>query len=52
MMLGIARGLIRRGLLAGEAPHSLRITEAGMKVDVVSEPNWKPMRVPRWGSGA
>lgn len=46
MMLGVAKGLVRRGLLEGEPPHALRITEAGLGLDLASEPNWKPMRRP------
>jgi hypothetical protein len=41
-ILGICRGLIKRGLLAGEAPHAMRITETGMALDVTSQPKWKP----------
>jgi hypothetical protein len=41
-ILGICRGLIKRGLLAGEAPHAMRITDTGMTLDVTSQPNWKP----------
>lgn len=50
--LSVARGLISRGLLSGEVPHSLRITEAGLKLDVASEPSWKPRKRPRWETGA
>jgi hypothetical protein len=46
MMLGVAKGLVKRGLLTGEAPHALRITEAGMGLDLASELNWKPRRRP------
>ena len=44
MMLAVARGLISRGLLAGEPPHRLRITPAGLALDVEAQPNWKPLR--------
>ncbi|MEW5729313.1 MAG: hypothetical protein AB1918_15905 [Pseudomonadota bacterium] len=45
--LGICRGLIKRGLLGGEAPHDMRITDDGKAFDVTAEPNWKPLRRPR-----
>ena len=45
VMRGIAAGLVKRGLLAGEPPYRLRITDAGKAFDVTAEPNWKPMRV-------
>ncbi len=47
MMLGVARGLIKRGLLAGEAPCDLHITDVGLSFDVTAEPEWRPMREPR-----
>ena len=43
-MLGICRGLIKRGLLAGDPPHDLEITNEGMALDVTEEANWKPAR--------
>ncbi len=43
MMLAVARDLIKRGLLAGEAPHGLRIADAGKVFDVTQEPNWRPL---------
>lgn len=43
MMLAVARDLIKRGLLAGEAPHGLRIADAGKVFDVTKEPNWRPL---------
>ncbi len=46
--VAIAKGLIKRGLLAGEAPHELRITPAGRDLDVTKEPNWKPAPAPRY----
>lgn len=45
--LGICRGLISRGLLAGDAPHDMKITAAGAAIDVTKEPNWKPAKPPR-----
>jgi len=45
IMLGISRGLIKRGLLVGEAPHSLRITAAGLALDITKAPNWRPLGV-------
>lgn len=45
--LGICRGLIKRGLLAGDPPHNLRITPEGMALDVTKEVNWKPAPPPR-----
>ncbi|WP_430912183.1 hypothetical protein [Methylobacterium sp. sgz302541] len=44
VVLGICRGLVKRGLLAGDPPTRLRITEAGSVLDVTQEPNWKPLR--------
>lgn len=44
IMLGVARGLIKRGLLSGKPPYHLRITKAGQAINVSSEPNWKPRR--------
>ena len=32
-------------LLVGEAPHSLRITAAGLALDITKEPNWRPLGV-------
>ena len=43
VMLGICRGLVKRGLLAGDPPTRLRITPAGAALDVMREPNWKPL---------
>lgn len=45
--LGICLGLIKRGLLAGDPPHSLKITTEGMALDVTKEPNQKPAPPPR-----
>jgi hypothetical protein len=39
-LLGISKGLIKRGLLSGAFPHDLRITELGKTVDVTAEPAW------------
>lgn len=46
-VIAICRGLIKRRLLAGEAPHVLQITVAGQQLDVTKEPNWKPAKPPR-----
>ncbi|MGN7126750.1 hypothetical protein [Methylorubrum thiocyanatum] len=43
VMLGICRGLVKRGLLAGDPPTRLRITSAGSALDVTHEPNWRPL---------
>lgn len=51
-MRGVCLGLIKRGLLAGEFPDQLRITEAGRALEVVKEPNWKPLRRPSGADGA
>jgi hypothetical protein len=50
--LGICRGLIKRGLLAGDAPHRLMITDDGLMLDVTKEPNWRPSPPPRREIGA
>lgn len=42
VVLGICRGLVKRGLLSGDPPTRLRITPAGAALDVTQEPNWKP----------
>lgn len=44
VVLGICRGLVKRGLLAGDPPSRLRITPAGSALDLTREPNWKPLR--------
>jgi hypothetical protein len=44
VMLGVVRGLIKRGLLCGNPPYRLRITKAGQTMEVLTEPNWKPLR--------
>jgi hypothetical protein len=40
----ICRGLVSRGLLAGDAPYGMQITDAGIAIDVTNQPNWKPSR--------
>jgi len=42
--LGVAKGLIGRGLLAGKPQGQLTITPAGRDIDVAAQPNWKPFR--------
>lgn len=42
VMLSVAKSLIKKDLLQGDAPHRLQITRAGMALDVKSQPNWKP----------
>jgi hypothetical protein len=42
--IAICRGLVGRGLLAGDPPHAMKITAAGAAIDVTKEPNWKPAR--------
>lgn len=46
VVLGAARGLIKRGLLSGDG-RTLRITHGGLVVDVTNEPNWRPFRPAR-----
>ncbi|MDV2986831.1 UNVERIFIED_CONTAM: hypothetical protein Q9R58_21150 [Methylobacteriaceae bacterium AG10] len=43
MILGVCRGLVKRGLLTGDPPTRLRITPAGEAIDVTREPTWKPL---------
>jgi hypothetical protein len=46
MILTVARSLIKRGLLAGyvdDAANGLRITPAGLALNIVAEPNWAPL---------
>ncbi|KMO27043.1 hypothetical protein VQ02_33775 [Methylobacterium variabile] len=43
VMLGICRGLVKRGLLAGDPPSRLKITPAGLDFDVTRENNWHPL---------
>lgn len=42
--LAVAKGLIGRGLLAGEPQGQLTITPEGRGIDVAAQPNWKPFR--------
>ncbi len=46
MILGICRGLVKRGLLTGDPPTRLRITPAGAALDVTQKTNWKPIAPP------
>jgi len=44
VVVAVTKGLIRRGLLAGEAQGELIITNVGRGIDVSAQPNWKPFR--------
>lgn len=43
IVMGAARGLIKRGLLSGDG-RTLQITPSGAIVNVAAEPNWQPFR--------
>jgi len=44
VLLGVSKGLIKRGLLDGAPPDSLRITELGKTIQVTAEPSWRELR--------
>jgi hypothetical protein len=43
ILLAVTRSLVKQGLLAGEAPDHLQITEAGLALNVTQQPAWRPL---------